>query len=369
MSKTNTVNLISLACSAVASSIIASKPIRRIALKASSGSHCSDIYLNKGQEQSITDNADTEPISTSKDRVGARIKLDGTIVTDADGASQRIIVENIRKISTEIRIVGEESKEDVANGGHCEEEDIFDETILHEVSQDIHSRIQNKSLDNTESDAERVSVFIDPLDGTKNYANGRYDSVTILIAIVLDNIPLFGVVCKPFGQTGENFIDSGCFVIYGGTLLDGAFIAGGGQCRPNFNENGEPVYKAVISKSRSAGIVQQCLQKLHAKGFVDKDPLHISGAGEKTLRLVLGTNHESLWFFPKPGTSLWDVAAADALLTAVGGKLTDRHGNPIDYSKNRLDAENTTGIVACNNLHLHQQCIQTFNEGGFIDET
>lgn len=373
MSTTKRVNLISLACSAVASSIIASKPIRRIALNSAAGNICSDIYLNNKDKGQVvpTNNDNTRLSSTTTDMVGARVKADGTIVTDADGASQRIIVENLRKISKEIRIVGEESKEDVANGGHSEEDDVFDEAVMHEVSEEIHSRIQNSSLENV--DCDRVSVFIDPLDGTKNYASGKYDSVTILIAIVLDNIPLFGVVCKPFGEPGVDsptLTNSGCFVVYGGTLLDGAFIAGGGQCQPisNLNQNGKPTYKAVISKSRSAGIVEQCLHKLHSCGWVEKDPLYISGAGEKTLRLILGTNNESLWFFPKPGTSLWDVAAADALLTVVGGRLTDKYGNPIDYSKTRLDADNTTGIVACNNIDLHQKCIQTFNEGGWVDD-
>jgi len=330
---TKQVNLLKLACSAVTSSILASKPIRRIAQNSTS-------IQNEG--------------------VGARIKTDGTVVTHADGASQRIIVENIRRISTKIRIVGEESQQDVANGSSFYDEDVFDDEIMSQVSDDIHSRIDDVLED---ADADRVSVFIDPLDGTKNYASGRYDSVTILIAIVLDNNPLFGVVCKPFGQTGQNFGNTGCFVIYGGTILNGAYIAGAGKCEPNKSD----IYKAVISKSRSAGIVQQCLQELHSRGLVEKEPLHISGAGEKTLRLILGTHHESLWFFPKPGTSLWDVAAADALLTAVGGILTDKHGNRIDYSKNRLDADNALGIVACNNLYLHEQCILTFREGGWDD--
>jgi len=352
---TTQVNLISLACAAVASSIIASKPIRRIALE--------------------------DDTKEELNGVGARIKPDGTIVTHADGASQRIIVENIRRICNEIRIVGEESKEDVMNGSdyYNEDEDLFDEEIYTLVREDVHSRINEVK---EEIDADRVSVFIDPLDGTKNYANKRYDSVTILIAIVVDNTPLFGVVCKPFGILencqnciNQNFSNTGCFVIYGGTLLKGAYIAGAGTCQPNQKSDTDTVYgtiyKAVISKSRSKGIVQQCLQKLHARlsGLVEEEPLYISGAGEKTLRLILANNHESLWFFPKPGTSLWDVAAADALLTAVGGRLTDKYGNRIDYSKNRLDADNALGVVACNNLYLHEQCILTFREEGPWDDT
>eukprot|EP00957_Ditylum_brightwellii_P112266 8559677-Ditylum_brightwellii.AAC.1 len=62
------------------------------------------------------------------------------------------------------------------------------------------------------------------------------------------------------------------------------------------------------------------------------------------------------------GISLWDVAAADAILRAIGGCLLDKDGNDIDYSKSRQKAENDDGIVAYNYKWLHQECVRLFQE-------
>jgi len=89
----------------------------------------------------------------------------------------------------------------------------------------------------------------------------------------------------------------------------------------------------------------------------------VSGAGEKTFRLILRKHNEGLWFFPKPGTYLWDVAAPDAILRQLGGKLTDKNGRELDYSKSRENAENVDGIIASIDSVLHSDCIRILQDG------
>ena len=240
---------------------------------------------------------------------------------------------------------------------------------------------------------------VDPLDGTKNYAKGQFDAVSTLVAIVLDNTPIFGVICKPFGHCGTNtgssdgnnnntksetvtadgqtqthnhhhhFTNPHCFAVYGGTLLNGAYIADS-SCHVFHQEVCIPQQhpeesKAVISSSRSGGIVQHICTKLHSHGMLAKDPVLVSGAGEKALRLLVGTQGEALWPFPRSGTSLWDVAAADALLKAVGGCLTDAYGRPMDYQSAATrggSTDNTQGIIASNRKELHQACLDVFRK-------
>lgn len=93
----------------------------------------------------------------------------------------------------------------------------------------------------------------------------------------------------------------------------------------------------------------------------------ISGAGEKSLRLILQKNNEALWFFPKAGTSLWDVAAPDALLRSLGGRMTDKYGREMDYSKTKEEAENVDGVVACIDAKLHAECVRLFQEGDWSE--
>jgi 3'-phosphoadenosine 5'-phosphosulfate (PAPS) 3'-phosphatase len=399
-----------------------------------------------------------------------RTKSDGSLVTDADGDAQRIIFGLLHRTFPNVRIVGEESEEDMARGqvgllkslhetseatdaattgtaptnGTAtsfspgtkrkwkEMEEDREGTILVTIEKEIALRVSthlknnknDKDDDAKDNDDEkdkifvdpsRVSVFVDPLDGTSAYAKGQYKFVTILIAIMVDNVPVFGVICKPFGDEDglTSFSDTDHSAMYGGTLLGGVFCVGGGELErsrvhnanaaavatavavandtctvkaktngdkdsTNCNgttkiENGDSKEhlkrrRAIISKSKAGGVVQECIQSLSSKNLLHPEPLYITGAGYKTLVLLLGQKEETLWFFPKPGTSLWDVAAADALLRATGGRLTDSLNQDLDYSKSRTEASNDNGIVACCDSELHATCMELYESEKWKDE-
>jgi 3'(2'), 5'-bisphosphate nucleotidase len=331
-----------------------------------------------------------------------RLKEDGSFVTDADFAAQGIIVQAVRSVSEYVRIVGEESAEEMA--AHIGKHGFLEDAVLKRTQQEIRLRYHHKQVetlplaqgvsatDGHSSDAaiaellkglvdpdecvveaSRVGVIVDPLDGTKAYAHGEYDAVSILICIILDNQPYFGVIGKPFGYLEgahlTSMLDTSCVTIYGGPLLKGVYIAGGKtiEASPIAAEKEEDFPRAVISGSRSKGVVHDFCLHLAKYNLIHKEPLLISGAGEKSLRLILQINNEALWFFPKSGTSLWDVAAPDALLRSLGGKLTDKFGHEMDYSKARADAENMEGVVACIDADLHAKCIELFNEGDWAN--
>ena len=454
----STVDVLSLATSALAAAVAASLPIRQLAEQPDDGTKVDDTSSNKN----ATSNGgpqDQLHVQKNGSEQNVRTKLDGTVVTDADGAAQRIIVAALRHVSSDVRIVGEESRtemersnsktfeetarrflemdinaaagtgssDDASEDDNTNEED--DESRLgakHEIAgifqmvrEEINSRYHeatcrrivmpdilcagNDSTGNRSNesngglpvlsprdrvvDSSRVSVLIDPLDGTSCYASGKHEYVTTLVAIVLDNTPIFGVICKPFGHEGEPCIlNSGCFAVYGGILLDGVYVAGGDEIdssrlRRQPSSTSAPTdaelaevskskkrRRAIISKSRAGGVVEKCIQALADEDLLQSDPAFISGAGVKALHLLVGSNDESLWFWPKAGTSLWDVAAADALLRVVGGRLSDKYGKDINYDKSRQDANNEDGVVACNDAELHAACIQLSTAADWRDD-
>jgi 3'(2'), 5'-bisphosphate nucleotidase len=389
------VNLLDLASACVACAEAASRVIKAIA---------------EPQDQSHEGDDNGDPPSTSLQK-NTRLKEDGSFVTDADFAAQGIIVKAIRSISPHVRIVGEESAEEMArHSGKYHQYNINDDVILQRTQEELRLRYHRKVIhpmplaqgstttkpvqnnhnpsDGTDQvvteflqgvrdpdecymDASRVGVVVDPLDGTKSYAQGDYDAVSVLISIIVDNEPYFGVIGKPFGYPeGANLtsvLDRGCVIVYGGPLIQGVYIAGGREIvaspLPVVAANESDLPCAVISSSRSMGEVQEFCAHLAAQHLIHKEPILISGAGEKSLRLILQVNNEALWFFPKKGTSLWDVAAPDAILRSLGGKLTDKFGNTMDYSKAREDAENMEGVVACIDANLHAKCIKLYRQG------
>lgn len=50
---------------------------------------------------------------------------------------------------------------------------------------------------------ENATVWIDPLDGTKDFCNGNLSAVTVLIGLAIEGVPKVGVVHNPF-KTNEN---------------------------------------------------------------------------------------------------------------------------------------------------------------------
>ena len=56
----------------------------------------------------------TSLISQPEKKTNARLKHDGSVVTDADLAAQGVIVQALRSVSTHVRLVGEEAEEEMA---------------------------------------------------------------------------------------------------------------------------------------------------------------------------------------------------------------------------------------------------------------
>ena len=377
------VNLLDMASTVLASAVSASESIRAFAQP----------------------NGESE-----EDQKNARLKADGSFVTDADFVAQRIITLAVQKVNHAVRILGEESPEGVAKVDDDNLQCNVDQQTYERCREEVYLRFQNRPLNgipprgdfgsslplassNSDAggntfdisfalsenekaevlvDASRVCVIIDPLDGTSSYAKGEYDAVSVLISVNLDFQPYFGIICKPFGCEGvPSILSTKCMAVYGGPLLGAGYIAGGKALKafvaPHEGVPKEDLPRAVISSSRSKGIVEDVCRHLGSLGLLHPDPMHISGAGEKSLRLVLRQQNEALWFFPREGTSLWDIAASDAILRAIGGKVTDKFGNQLDYSKSRDEAENSEGVIACSSEKLHAECMQIFQEKNWED--
>ena len=135
-----------------------------------------------------------------------RLKNDGSVVTDADMAAQGIIYQSLKMVSSQVRLVGEESEEEVAQHcitGHEEkasqvfrlaQQEILlryhndtpttpmplaqtkaittttnkeEDTPADSSTSDTPSPSVSKPLEEYIVDTSRVCVFIDPLDGTK----------------------------------------------------------------------------------------------------------------------------------------------------------------------------------------------------------
>jgi 3'(2'), 5'-bisphosphate nucleotidase len=237
-----------------------------------------------------------EPLTDLVVRAGAAIlavnrramkiegKLDGSPVTEADLAADRIIGAGLAKLIPDIPAVSEERAQAVRP-------------------------------------PFRGSFFlIDPLDGTKEFVAGR-DEFTVNLALVTDGTPVFGIVAAPAL----------------GLLWRG--LVGRGAERLRLNEAGlevpEPIHTRplpgrcepwIAAVSRSHGDVR-------TEAFIGRRPggqRLMLGSAVKFGRLAEGAAD----IYPRLApTSEWDIAAGHAVVTAAGGKITDADGAPLRFGE------------------------------------
>ncbi len=221
------------------------------------------------------------------------IKNDGSEVTAADLAAERIILPALKKLAPGIPIVSEER---VANG---ETPDVSGGTFW----------------------------TVDPLDGTKEFIN-RTGAFVVAISLVVDNKPVLGVIYHPAmglmysaagAGTATKVDKTGKRTPIGKTEKD----SDGADLRVLVNEKHANVrhIKGWLSEQfgRAAridpksGILRACQV---AEGLAD-------------MSVYESSKHEGR-------TCWWDVAPGHAIIEAAGGKVETLDGNPVIYKDDDL---------------------------------
>ncbi|MGA7997780.1 MAG: 3'(2'),5'-bisphosphate nucleotidase CysQ [Bradyrhizobium sp.] len=237
-----------------------------------------------------------EPLTDLVIRAGAAIlavnrtamrvegKLDGSPVTEADLAADRIIAEGLARIAPQVPAVSEER------------------VNLAEPS-------YNGSF-----------FLIDPLDGTKEFVAGR-DEFTVNLALVTNGTPLLGIVGAPaLGLVWRGLVGHGAERLQSGEKP----VAEPIHTRP-YPKRGEPWIAAV---SRSHGDSRTEAFIAARPGAIRK----VLGSAVKFGRVAEGQAD----IYPRLApTSEWDIAAGHAVVTAAGGMITDAQGAPLLFGSGR----------------------------------
>ncbi|XP_048842414.1 3'(2'),5'-bisphosphate nucleotidase 1 isoform X2 [Brienomyrus brachyistius] len=245
--------------------------------------------------------------------------------TLADRLVQKSICASLSRRFPKITIIGEEDlpseavEEDLIESGQAGD-------ILQKVCPAEYSDIRE----------EELVVWVDPLDGTKEYTEGLLDHVTVLIGIAYDGKAIAGVINQPFFNYQLGPGESLGRTLWGMLGL-GAF---------GFELKEVPGGRRIITTTRSHSnkLVTDCVQAMEPH-----EVIKVGGAGNKIIQLVEGK--ASAYVFASPGCKKWDTCAPEALLHAVGGKLTDMRGRPYRYHAD-VKHMNSAGVLAT--LRDHQ---------------
>ncbi|XP_028833529.1 inositol monophosphatase 3-like [Denticeps clupeoides] len=191
-------------------------------------------------------------------------------------------------------------------------------------SHDIPNEVKQKIPEDREVAADRITVWIDPLDATQEYTENLRKYVTTMVCVAVDGEPVIGVIHKPFtGYTAWALVGSGSNVM------------------PRAEYSTNPP-KVIVSRSH-AGKVKDFIEEAFGNNTVI---IPAGGAGYKVLALLDPPDEEyeeadiyvHVTFIKK-----WDICAGNAILKASGGHMTTLKGQEIDYSGHE---KNEGGLLA-----------------------
>ena len=209
-------------------------------------------------------------------------KLDGSPVTEADLAADRIIAEGLARLVPEVPVLSEE-------------------------------RV------NLAKPPYSGSFFlIDPLDGTREYVAGRGE-FTVNLALVTKGTPLLGIIAAPAL----------------GLVWRGLVGLGAERLTMGEKSVAEPIHTRTHPKPGEPWIVAVSRSHLDSRteAFIAERPgaiRQVLGSAVKFGRLAEGGAD----IYPRLGpTSEWDVAAGPAVVTAAGGTITDAEGDDLQFGK------------------------------------
>jgi 3'(2'), 5'-bisphosphate nucleotidase len=241
--------------------------------------------------------------------------------TQADVQSQQLIMGLLTKRWPKLAVVGEEE----CDVPPTQETPQLDRVDLSKVPESF----QSVSVGD-------LCVFIDPLDATKEYTVGNLEAVMSLVGIGYKGEPVAGVMFQPFVGEGRT--------IWGMSGL-GTF---GFEYRPR-NDG-----RLVLATTRTHGSEQ--VEKAIAKTN-PSEVVRVGGAGHKALLVLEGK--VDVYLFASPGTKKWDTCAAEAIVRAIGGVMTDVHGKPFTYHRTS-ELPNKDGILCT--MKDHQKYVDLMKE-------
>lgn len=256
-------------------------------------------------------------------------------VTKADFLSQLNIIKSLEKLFPKMNIYGEEG----------DLKDDYDDlvTTLDQTALDLSTNLPE--CYNVLKEEELV-VWVDPLDGTREYTEGPEKSkeVTVLIGISWKGRAIAGVLNQPFYklESPNNYSGRCLWGIEGLGAFDS--IHGKIHSKPA----NESVTKIVTTRSHITDLIKKDLSSIP-----NSQLMHTGGAGHKVLNVIDGD--ADVYIYPRNGTKRWDTCGPEGILRALGGGLTDVFSKEYSYAKEN-EFENCYGLVASMNRQPDYYC-------------
>ncbi|XP_065569703.1 inositol monophosphatase 3-like [Artemia franciscana] len=250
----------------------------------------------KGGEQvkNVKEKSDLEVIVKGKTKEGV---IDPK--TQADMLSHQVMTSVFQEKAPGVKVVSEEHADEIL------------EVKAKEVNLDslFENDSQPGGLNNIINElvsAKDVSVWIDPLDATKEYTENLTSYVTTMACIAVKGKPVIGAIHYPFEG-----------ITYWG--WNGKGVSSKLKVAQEV-----PSKTTIIVSISHAGNVSKIIQK----AFRDSEIVKAAGAGYKMMKVA---KREVTAYIHVTDIKKWDTCAGHAIVLAAGGQVTTLMGGAINY--------------------------------------
>jgi 3'(2'), 5'-bisphosphate nucleotidase len=296
---------------------------------------------------------------------GVLKKEDRTPVTVADFGSQAVICRALRTAFPDDPIIAEEDSSALQTADNAE--------VLDAVVQ----RVQDLALD---ADRDAVCQWIDygnaseyhdrfwtldPIDGTKGFVRG--DQYAIALALVIDGRPHVSALACP--NLPDDLDDPNTM----GQIFTAVHGAGAHRVPAHGADGQRETIKASPVSDVADGQFCDSFVSAHSSHDmaltvgerlgISKPPIRMDSQAKYAL--VARGDVEIYFRLPRGGDyteRIWDHAAGMLVVEEAGGRVTDVHGDPLDFSHGHLLSDNY-GIVASNG-RFHDAVLQALDAVG-----
>lgn len=246
-------------------------------------------------------------------------------ITNADEKSNCAMFYSLTHTFRDIKVVSEE----VTAESDCR--------TLQVLELDGNVLKNSKELEDEEVLSSDVTVWIDPLDATKEFTEKLLQYVTTMVCITVNGRPLIGVIHFPFGDEPKTYW---------------AWVGKGISeelKNKQFSKKLDEANPVVIISRSHSGQAATLIKKAFG---TDVTIVEAGGAGYKSLEV---SSRNASVYVHTTAIKKWDVCAGNAILNALGGKMTTLKNEEIDYGS-ADKVVNHDGIIA--DLENHDKFVK-----------
>lgn len=284
-------------------------------------------------------------------------KKDRSPVTVADFGSQAVVCRVLQQFFPEDPVVGEEDAAELRKPENAE--------LRQRVEAEVCEQLDGVRADEVIGFVDRAGApggsrrfwVLDPIDGTKGFLRG--EQYAVALALIEGGVVQVGILACPnlpgkFPGTAE-----------GGSLL--VAVRGQGVVSVSLETGVELPASASPRKDPRQARILESVEAAHGNHSVHDQIKERLGIAVDSVRLdsqakyaVLARGEAEVYLrMPTRDDyreKIWDQAAGAIVIEEAGGRVTDMHGKPLDFTTGR-QLENNRGIVATNGV-LHDAMIE-----------